>query len=93
MSARDRIEATLAEHLEPERLLVIDESQQHAGHQPHFTGVEGTHMRVRIVSGKFSGLSRIDRHRMVNALLKPELDAGLHALAVETAAPGEPTRW
>jgi BolA protein len=38
-------------------------------------------------------MSRIDRHRTVNALLKPELDAGLHALAVEAAAPGETTRW
>ncbi|MFB9952737.1 BolA family protein [Rhizobium puerariae] len=93
MTAKARIEATLTRNLEPERLIVIDESHQHAGHQPDFTGAEGTHMRVRIVSSKFAGLSRIDRHRMVNALLKPELDAGLHALAVEAAAPGEPTRW
>lgn len=93
MSVKARIEATLTENLEPERLVVIDESHQHAGHQPHFTGTEGTHMRVRVVSAKFSGMSRIDRHRIVNALLKPELDAGLHALAVETAAPGEPTNW
>lgn len=93
MSAQTRIEAILTENLEPERLIVIDESHQHAGHQPNFTGAEGTHMRVRVVSKKFVGLSRIDRHRMVNALLKPELDAGLHALAIETAAPGEATRW
>ena len=50
-------------------------------------------MRVRIVSPAFAGKSRLDRHRAVNALLKPELDAGLHALAVEAAAPGEATRW
>ncbi len=93
MSAKARIEATLTDNLEPERLIVLDESHQHAGHQPHFSGVEGTHMRVRIVSRKFAGLSRLDRHRMVNELLKPELDAGLHALAVEAAAPGEPTSW
>jgi len=93
MSVRARIEATLAENLEPERLIVIDESHQHAGHQPNITGTGETHMRVRIVSSKFSGMSRVDRHRTVNALLKSELDAGLHALAVEAAAPGEPTRW
>jgi BolA protein len=50
-------------------------------------------MRVRVVSEKFSGMSRLDRHRTVNSLLKPELDAGLHALAVEASAPGEQTRW
>jgi BolA protein len=93
MSVKSRIEITLTDNLEPDRLVVIDESHQHAGHQPDITGTGETHMRVRIVSKKFSGMSRLDRHRTVNALLKPELDAGLHALAVEASAPGEPTRW
>ena len=93
MSVRARIEARLAEELEPERLIVIDESSQHAGHQPSMTGDGETHMRVRVVSKKFEGLSRLERHRTVNALLKEEFDAGLHALAVEAAAPGEATRW
>jgi BolA family transcriptional regulator, general stress-responsive regulator len=93
MSVRARIEATLRENLTPDRLEVIDESHHHAGHQPNITGEGETHMRVRIVSAAFAGMSRIDRHRTVNALVKPELDAGLHALAVEAAAPGEQTRW
>ena len=93
MSVKTRIEAVLQENLLPERLVVIDESHQHAGHQPDITGTGETHMRVRVVSEKFSGMSRLDRHRTVNALLKPELDAGLHALAVEASAPGEQTRW
>jgi BolA family transcriptional regulator, general stress-responsive regulator len=93
MSVRSRIEATLSHHLAPERLEVIDESHHHAGHQPDITGTGESHMRVRVVSERFSGLTRLQRHRMVNDLLKPELDAGLHALAVEAAAPGEPTRW
>jgi BolA protein len=93
MTVRARIEATLRENLAPERLDVINESHQHAGHQPDMSGDGETHMRVRIVSEAFTGMSRLDRHRTVNALLKPELDAGLHALAVEASAPGEPTRW
>lgn len=93
MSVRSRIEATLRDALLPDRLEVIDESHHHAGHQPDMTGTGETHMRVRIVADRFSGMGRIDRHRTVNALLKPELDAGLHALAVEASAPGEPTRW
>ena len=36
---------------------------------------------------------RVARHRAINDLVKAEFDAGLHALAVEAAAPGEPTRW
>lgn len=93
MSVRSRIEATLDQNLSPERLEVIDESHHHAGHQPDITGTGESHMRVRVVSERFSGLTRLQRHRLVNDLLKPELDAGLHALAVEAAAPGEPTRW
>ncbi|MDP3526609.1 MAG: BolA family protein, partial [Hoeflea sp.] len=40
-----------------------------------------------------AGMSRIERHRAVNDLLKDELDGGLHAMAVEASAPGEATRW
>lgn len=93
MSVRSRIESRLTEAFSPERLVVIDESQHHAGHQPDITGTGETHMRVRIVASAFSGMTRLARHRAVTDLLKPELDAGLHALAIEPAAPGEPTRW
>ena len=89
----ERIERLLQEGLAPETLEVINESHHHAGHQPGFDGTGETHMRVRIVSGKFDGMSRLQRHRAVNELLKPVLDEGLHALAVEAAAPGEPRRW
>jgi BolA protein len=45
------------------------------------------------VSAAFAGKSRVERHRAVNDLLAPELKVGLHALAIEPAAPGEKTRW
>lgn len=93
MSLQRHIEEKLMEAFHPERLMVINESHQHAGHQPGFDGGGETHMRIRIVSSAFAGMSRVARHRAINDLLKPELDAGLHALAVEPAAPGEPTRW
>jgi BolA family transcriptional regulator, general stress-responsive regulator len=93
MSIRLSIEQKLTKAFQPERLIVMDESSLHAGHQPDITGTGETHMRVRIISASFSGMSRLARHRAVNELLKPELDAGLHALAIEPAAPGEATRW
>ncbi|NLS06644.1 BolA family transcriptional regulator [Rhizobium sp. P32RR-XVIII] len=93
MTLQTRIEAKLTEAFAPERLDVINESHLHAGHQPDITGMGETHMRVRIVSAKFAGMTRLARHRAITELLKPELDAGLHALAVEPAAPGEVTRW
>src|SRR5215471_9543958 len=77
---QSRIEKKLTDAFAPERLIVINESHMHAGHQPDMTGTGETHMRVRIVSAKFTGMPRLARHRAITELLKPELDAGLHAL-------------
>jgi BolA protein len=100
MSIQARIEEKLQKAFAPERLDVINESHQHAGHHHvesghhvEFDGTGETHFRVRIVADKFSGMGRVDRHRAVNDLLADELKAGLHALAIEPAAPGEKTRW
>jgi BolA protein len=93
MSLRERIETKLRESFSPERLRFVYESLLHAGHQPDLTGTGYTHMGVKLVSECFSGKSRVERHRAINALLKPELDAGLHALAIEAAAPGEAVRF
>jgi BolA protein len=93
MSISEAIENKLTEALKPERLAVMNESHLHAGHQPSFDGSGETHFRVRVVSPVFDGMSRIERHRKVNELLAEELEAGVHALAIEPAAPGEPTRW
>lgn len=93
MSMLATIEAKLREAFGPERLDVLNESHHHAGHQPDMTGEGETHLRVRIVSEKFNGVSRVARHRAITDLLRSEFDAGLHALAIEAAAPGENTRW
>ncbi|MBU4528626.1 MAG: BolA family transcriptional regulator [Hoeflea sp.] len=100
MSRQSRIETALTVCFEPERLVVINESHLHAGHHHSdsdhhgsFDGTGETHFRIRIVAPAFAGMSRIERHRAVNELLKDELDGGLHAMAVEASAPGETTRW
>jgi BolA protein len=93
MSMKSSIAGKLEAAFSPERLEVINESHMHAGHQPGFDGEGETHMRIRIVSAAFAGMSRVARHRAINDVVKAELAAGLHALAVEAAAPGEPTRW
>ena len=72
----------------PESLRVVDESHQHQGHAGHRPGGE-THFRVYIVAEAFRGKSRIERHRMINAVLDRELAGGVHALAIHAAAPGE----
>lgn len=88
MTAKDNITKKLSEAFTPDSIDVVDESHLHEGHAGHRPGGE-THFRVHIVSKAFAGKSRIDRHRMINALLAPELAGSIHALALHTYAPGE----
>ncbi len=78
----------LSAAFQPQSLNVIDESDQHRGHGGWREGGE-THFRVQMVTSAFSGKSRIDRHRMVNAALVEELKASVHALTMELKAPEE----
>jgi BolA protein len=82
------ITQALQERLHPAELTVTDESKQHHGHAGWREGGE-THFRLHIVSEAFSGKSRVERHRLVNEVLKGAFDRGLHALAIHAKAPEE----
>ncbi len=88
MGRSDAIHSKLTSALSPVRLTVVDESHQHVGHAGHRPEGE-THFRVEIVSTAFDGKSRVERQRMVYAVLAGELSAGLHALALKTVTPNE----
>lgn len=82
------IDSKLRAAFAPARLAIEDESSKHHGHAGWREGGE-THFRVEIVSQAFEGKTRVARQRLVYAALKEELDAGLHALAMETLTPAE----
>lgn len=90
MSTRDLITNKLTKAFAPQSLNVIDESHLHAGHAGHRPGGE-THFRVTIVAQAFYEKSRVERHRMINAILAAELANSVHALAIHASAPGERT--
>ncbi|KQT85863.1 BolA family protein [Aurantimonas sp. Leaf443] len=99
MTIQKTIEAKLERAFSPSALAVVNESHLHAGHHHSgsdhheaFDGSGETHFRVRMESPAFAGLSRLERHRAVNAVLAEELAGGVHALAIEARAPGEPQR-
>jgi BolA protein len=77
MTAVERITRTLTEAFRPVDVKVVDESHLHKGHAGHRPGGE-SHFRVTIVA---------EAHRMVNAALAKEFEAGLHALAIIAKAP------
>ena len=88
MRTTDLITEKLTKAFAPESLRVVDESHQHEGHAGHRPGGQ-THFRLYIVAEAFRGKTRLERHRMINAALAAELAAGVHALAIHAAAPGE----
>jgi BolA protein len=76
------VEARLRERLAPIALEVIDESHLHAGH-----GAPGSHVRVKIVSARFGGLSRVAAQRLVYEALGDWIGGAIHACAVTASAP------
>ena len=81
------IQRELNSVLHPDLVEVQDDSHLHAGHAG---AREGRHFSVRIVSPRFAGLSRVARHRLVYDALHALIPRGIHALAIEARAPGEP---
>lgn len=81
------IERILGRALSPDELQVKDQSHLHAGHAGAKEG-KG-HFDVMIVSDKFTGVSRIARHRMVYDALGDFLDTDIHALRINAYSPSE----
>lgn len=80
------IQARLQAALSPTHLAVEDDSHRHAGHAG---AREGGHFTVRITSARFTGLTRVARHRLVYDALGPLGPQRIHALAIEARAPNE----
>ncbi len=81
---QQQIHDTLVDALAPVHLQVLNESHMHnvpAGSESHF--------KLVIVATEFSDKRLIQRHREVNALLKPYLDGEVHALSMHTHTPDE----
>jgi BolA protein len=81
------IEARLREQLEASSVILRDDSADHVGHAG---AREGGHFHVAVVSPRFAGLPRVARHRLVYHCLSDLMQRGIHALAIDAKAPGEP---
>ena len=88
MDRRERIEARLRAAFAPLALEVVDDSARHRGHAGAASG--GGHYRVIVVSERFRGFGRVERHRMVYEALARELRQEIHALELDARCPDEP---
>ena len=84
MTRKERIEQHLVTGFNPVILQVEDESKNH-----HVPENAQTHYKITMVTEQFTELSRIQRHRLINQLLKEEFDTGMHALSMHLYSPIE----
>lgn len=79
-----QIEQKIRACLAPVHLVLQNESGKH--NVP--TGSE-SHFRLLLVSERFLGLTRLDRHKLMHDLLADEFKSGLHALSLNLYTPDE----
>ncbi len=85
---KETILKLLNEHLQPTHINLTDQSASHAGHN-EAAKAGGTHFDLKIVSAKFSGKSRVERHRMIYKILEGPIKQQVHALAITALSPEE----
>jgi BolA protein len=86
MSTAELIRQRLAA-LEPESIVLDDESAQHRGHAGAASG--GGHFRLTLVSPKFRNLSTLARHRLVYEAMGELMQREIHALSITALTPEE----
>ena len=86
MNTEQAIRQALAA-LDPVKVELTDDSALHAGHAGARSG--GGHYQLTIVSPRFAGLGRLQRHRLVYQTLSSFMTGTIHALAVTARTPDE----
>jgi BolA protein len=74
--------------LQPSRMDLVDDSEQHRGHGGYNPAGE-SHFSLMVESPAFVGKSRVERQRMIYAALGDLMNERVHALSIRAAAPGE----
>jgi BolA protein len=81
MPVKDEIETRLRAAFSVQHLEIVNESHKHAGH----SGDDGTgesHFRIMIRAPEFAAMTRIARHRAVQAALG-DINTRVHAIALD----------
>ena len=91
MGVEELITQKLRQAFAPVSLEVVNDSERHRGHGGS-PGTGESHFTIKVVSDRFAGKSRVERHRMINQVLAEELKGPVHALAISALAPEERSR-
>ena len=78
MQVQRSLESKLKNAFQPTWLQVLNESNMH-----NVPPNSESHFKVIVVSAIFNKKSRIERHQMINSILKEELEGSIHALSIQ----------
>jgi BolA protein len=84
MNVETQIHTALQNALSPIQLKVINESRLHTGHAGD-DGSGESHYAIEITSPLFEGKSRVERHRMIFAILEDSLVSLPHAISIKAS--------
>ena len=77
----DEIKAKISESLNPEKLVLIDNSHLHSKHKSF--DKNKFHLKIIIKSKKLKNMNKIMAHKEIFSILRDEMNSKIHALEIE----------
>ena len=77
----EKVKAKINKTLNPEQILLIDNSSLHAKHKTFDSNK--FHLKLIIKSEKLKNMEKIDAHKAIFSLLNDEMKNKIHALEIE----------
>ena len=81
MNFFNEIKEKINKKINPENIILIDNSKLHAKHK--FFDVNKYHIKIIIKSKKLREMNKIDAHKEIFSILKDEMKSKIHALEIE----------
>ena len=81
MSFLDKIKLKINNKIEPDNILIIDNSKLHTKHKSFNSNK--FYLKLIIKSNKLKKMKKIDAHKVIYSILKNEMKNYIHALEIE----------
>ena len=81
ISYLEKVKAKIENKINPEKLLLIDNSALHSRHKSFDSSK--FHLKLIIKSEKLKKMNKIDSHKIIYSILQEEIKDKIHALEIE----------
>ena len=81
MSFFDKVKTKINKKINPENIILIDNSHLHSKHKSF--DINRFHLKIIIKSKKLKSMSKIMAHKEIFSVLKDEMNNKIHALEIE----------